>query len=397
MKFRKRSQVVIAVVLVLAGCKGFWNVPSSGGGCTTNCSTLSSGDFYVLNANAGHFAIAGYSIVGGTLTKVTGSPYDLPSGPYSIAISPNKSFLYVSTQSGIYLYKIGSGGGLTLASTTAFYPDFAAYSMQVDATNSWLLESSGSGFLYAIPISSTDGSRTTTGLVPELSLGILAPHHLTISPDNTNVFIALGVNGTAVIPFNAAPAAGASPLPASASPPIPVKISGGAAISVAVDPINRLLYVGETLASSGSTNSGGLRAFNYSSLSGTPTEITGSPFATSGLTPVSILPVASGAYVYVTNSTVSGSNIGNISGFTVSSSGTIYSLTPLSSTATAGSSPAAMAEDSTGTVLLLVNSGGSPDLDVYTFNATTPGKLDSALTAATGTDPVGANAIAALP
>jgi hypothetical protein len=56
-----------------------------------------------------------------------------------------------------------------------------------------------------------------------------------------------------------------------------------------------------------------------------------------------------------------------------------------------------MAEDSTGTVLLLVDSGGSPDLEAYTFDTTTAGKLDSALTSATGTDPVGATAIAALP
>jgi hypothetical protein len=56
-----------------------------------------------------------------------------------------------------------------------------------------------------------------------------------------------------------------------------------------------------------------------------------------------------------------------------------------------------MAEDSTGSVVLLVNSGGTPDLDVYTFDATTSGKLDSALTSATGTDPVGAVAIAAAP
>jgi hypothetical protein len=78
-------------------------------------------------------------------------------------------------------------------------------------------------------------------------------------------------------------------------------------------------------------------------------------------------------------------------------SGTAYSLTALSSTASTGTSPAGLAEDSTGSVVLLVNSSGGPDLDVYSFDATTPGKLDPALTAATGTDPVGALAIAAAP
>jgi hypothetical protein len=237
--------------------------------------------------------------------------------------------------------------------------------------------------------------------VPQWSLGVSPTiHQLAISPDNKNIFVALGSVGTAVIPFNATPLAAASPLPAAVSTPIAVKAASGTAISVAVDPINRLFYVGELLANSGSgiTNTGGLRVFSYSSLStGTPTDITGSPFASGGITPVSILPTANGSYVYVANSTVSSSTTGNISGFQISSSGTTYSIASLTTTASAGTTPAALAEDSTGAVVLLVNSGGSPDLTAYTFDATTPGKLDSALTSSTGTDPVGAKGIAALP
>jgi 6-phosphogluconolactonase (cycloisomerase 2 family) len=397
MNFGRQTRWLLAVVLLQTGCKGFWNVPNSGG-CTSNCTTLSSGVFYVLNSNAGKYAIAGNSIVSGILTPLTGSPYSLPSGPYAIAIAPNKSFLYVSTQTGIFLYSIGSGGALTLTGTTAFFPDFAAYTMQVDATNSWLLEASGSGSLYALPINAADGTRSTTGTVQQLALGVIPTiHQLAISPDNKNIFLAMGTVGTAIIPFTAAPASG-SPLPLAVSTPIAVKASGGAAVSVAVDPINRLFYIGELLGSSASANTGGLRAFNYSSLAtGTPVEITGSPFASGGLTPVSILPTTTGAYVYVANSTVSSSTTGNISGFVVSSSGTTYSVVPLSATASAGTTPSALAEDSTGTVVILVNSGGSPDLNAFTFDATTAGKLDSALTSATGTDPVGATSIAALP
>jgi 6-phosphogluconolactonase (cycloisomerase 2 family) len=400
MKIVRHAKVMWTGLLLLAGCKGFWNVTNNGG-CTTNCSSLSSGVFYVLNSNAGQVEIAGYSIVSGTLTAVTGSPTTLPSGPYSIAVAPNGSFLYVGTQSGIYLYKVSSGGGLTLASSTAFFSDFAAATMQVDSTNSWLIEASGSGYLYAIPINSADGTKSTTGTEQQLSLGVIPTiHQLTISPDNKNIFVALGTVGTAVIPFNANPATGSGPLPTSVPAPIAVKSAGGTAVSVAVDPINRLFYIGELLANSGTavTNTGGLRVFSYSSLStGTPSEITGSPFASGGLTPISILPTANGSYVYVANSTVSNSSTGNITGFQLSSSGTTYSITSLSATAAGGITPAGLAEDSTGTVILLVNSGGSPDLAAFTFDATTPGKLDSALTAATGTDPVGAKAIAALP
>jgi 6-phosphogluconolactonase (cycloisomerase 2 family) len=384
---------VLAAMSLLAGCKNFWQVsPKGGGGCTTNCTTISSGVFYVLNSNAGQDEIAGYSIVNSTLTPLTGSPYKLPSGPYAIAVAPNNSFLYVSTQSGIYLYTIGASGVLTLANSTPISEDFAAYSMQVDATDSWLVEASGSGYLYAYPIDPSTGA--TTGTVQQVSLADIRPRQLAISPDNSNVFVALGGSGTEVIPFTAS---SADPLPKTVGIPIAVKAPGGAAISVAVDPGNKLFYIGETSGTAGGTNSGVLRAFIYSSLSGTPVEVSGSPYPSGGMTPVSILPSASGAYVYVANSTVSNSSTGNVAGFSMTATTTAYSLSPLSSTASTGTTPADLAEDSTGSVVLLANSGGGPDLDVYTFDTTTLGKLDSAFTFATGTDPVGALAIAAAP
>jgi len=384
MRIGKFATPVFVAMSLLVGCKNFFNVPASGGGtCTTNCTTVSSGNFYVLNSNAGQLEIAGYSIVSSNLNPLTGSPYKLPSGPY---------FLYVSTQSGIFLYTIGVGGALTLASSTPFAADFAAYSMQVDATNSWLLEVSGSGYLYAYPINPSTGA--TTGTVQQIALAGIQPRQLAISPDNTNIFVALGGVGTEVIPF--APAS-ATPLPAIGGIPIAVKTPGSAAISVAVDPGNKLFYIGETSGTSGGANSGLLRAFIYSSLTSTPTEVTASPYPSGGMTPVSILPTASGAYVYVANSTVSNSATGNIAGFSITASTTVYSLSPLTSTAATGTTPAGLAEDSTGSVVLLVNSGGGPDLGVYSFDATTLGKLDSALSFSTGTDPVGALAIASTP
>jgi 6-phosphogluconolactonase (cycloisomerase 2 family) len=390
MKIIRQGVVLLAVLLLQAGCKNFWQTTPSV--CVTNCPTISSGIFYVLNSSAGQIEIAGYSIVNGSLTALTGSPYVLPSTPYAIAVAPNNNFLYVSTGSGIYLYTIGSSGALTLSSTTPVATDFAAYSIQVDATGSWLVDASASGYLYAIPVSSSTGM--TTGAAKQLSLAGIMPRQMAISPDNAEIFVALGISGTEVVSFNAA---NADPLPASGNSLIAVKNAGGAALSVAVDPSNRLFYIGETLGTSASANTGALRAFNYSSLSGTLAEITGSPFASGGLTPVSILPAASGTVVYVANATASSSSNGSLTGFAMSVNGSLYSLTQVSGSPSVGITPAGMAEDSSGSVVLLVNSGGSPDLDVLTFDATTPGKLDSVFTFATGTDPVGAVAIAAAP
>ena len=190
----------------------------------------------------------------------------------------------------------------------------------------------------------------------QVTLPGIAPRQLVISPDNANVFVALGNTGTAVIPFTTA---NANPLPATVGAPIAVKTTGNSAISVAMDPINRLLYIGKVSGTT-TSNTGTLRAINYSSVSGVPTEVTGSPFATGGISPASILPIASGAYVYIANATVTNSTTGNVTGFSLTASGTTYTLTALSSTASAGTTPASLAEDSTGTVVLLVALGWEP-------------------------------------
>jgi 6-phosphogluconolactonase (cycloisomerase 2 family) len=389
------ARLLLAGVSLLAGCKGFWNPPSSSGGGGTGAT---GSVFYVLNQQTSQ--MAAYSIVTGTLTPLTGSPYALASGPYAIAVAPNNAFLYVSTATGIYLYSIGTGGVPALASSTPIASDTAAYALQVDSTDSWLLEASGVGYLYAIPISPTNGTVLATAMEQHVALSSNSPQKMAISPDNKYVFVAMGNAGTAVVPFTAA---NADPLPTTISTVIGVKGTGGAAVSVAVDPsaTPRLFYIGEVAVTSGTSNTGGLRAFNYSSLSSTLTEVSGSPYASGGLAPYSILPTpystSPGAYIYVANRSVSNSTTGNISGFALTSTGTTYTLTVLTTTAAAGTYPVSLAQDATGNYVLVVDSGGGPDLEAYTFDATTAGKLDSAFTSSTGTDPVSAIAIAAAP
>jgi 6-phosphogluconolactonase (cycloisomerase 2 family) len=385
MKIGKWVLLLSAPVLAgfMAGCGNFWQAPGgSGGGSGTGAS---SSVFYVLNQETKQ--IAGYSIVSGTLTPVTGSPYTLGSTPYSIAISPANNFLYVGTTAGIYLYNIGSGGALTLANNSVVISSDYATTMQVDGTVGWLLEA-GPNFadLFAIPINATTGSPTST-IEQKIQLPAATVNQVVISQDNAHIAVALGSSGTEEIPFTAG-----SSTPFGAATPLGVKNSAGAAISVAIDPSNRLLYVGETAATSG-TNSGGLRVFSLSTLA----EVTGSPYATSGLAPYAIAPEEKGNYVYVANRTVSGSSTGNIAGFAVTTVGTTYSLTALSTTSTAGTNPVGLTEDGLENYMLVVDSGGSPDLEAYTFDATTAGKLDSALSSSTGTDPVQAVAIAAAP
>jgi hypothetical protein len=193
---------------------------------------------------------------------------------------------------------------------------------------------------------------------------------MVISLDNKYIFIALETGGTIVVPFNSS-----NPLPSSglSYTPIPPDHIGGSALSVAVDPSStpRLFYIGETLGNVAG-NSGGLRAFNYSSLPSL-SEISSSQIGSGGLAPTFILPVTTPDYVYVAN------RVGNITGFAVTGSSPSYTLTT-GSTVTAGVQPLSMVEDSTGSYVFEVGSAGSPYFDAYTFDGANSGQLDSQVT-----------------
>ncbi len=382
MRIRKWARLVLLALPLLAGCKGFWDAPSTSSS-GTGSTTASSGNFYVLDAKTSQ--IAGYYINAGVITALTGSPYTVPALPIAITVAPNNDFLYVSTANGIYDYTIASNGELSLANSSAPISSDQAASMQVDSSNSWLVESvSGASLVYAIPIDSSTGAATShTEQFDALPASTV--QQVVISSDNLHVFVAMGSGGTAIVPFNTA-----NPNPLGVVSTIPVENSAGAALSVAVDPSDRLFYVGETVATSGS-NTGGLRVFNLSTMK----ELSGSPYGSAGLAPYSILPVSSGDYVYVVNRQVSGSSTGVISGFSITSSNSIYSLTALGSTFSVGTNPESMVEDSTGTFVFAVDFGGSPDLKGYTFDTTNAGYLDAVISSSTGFDPVEATAIAA--
>lgn len=385
----------LAAALLLAGCSGFWNAPPSTGtgGSGSGGNTAASGVFYVLNQKSTE--VVGFSFASGstTPTVVSGSSQRVGAVPLAMAISPNGSFLYVSTAAGIYLYTIGSGGALTLGNGGQVISADPAYTMQVDPTGKWLVEAvSGLGTVNAIPVVPTTGQYNTSLQEQQVALPTANVQQLAISGSLAStttpsfVFVAMGSGGTAVLPFNAA---NTNPF-GNVSTIAPLSKSGGDN-TVAVDTTNPLLYIGETVAVSG-TQSGGLRVFQISA--NKISEISGSPYASGGTGPSAVLSTT--GYVYVANKAVSGSTTGNITGFSVNLSGGTYSLTKVS-TVNTGLSPVGMAEESTSTYVLAVNSGGSPDLNTYTFDATTKGQLDAGATVATGTDPVQAIAIAAVP
>lgn len=85
-------------------------------------------------------------------------------------------------------------------------------------------------------------------------------------------------------------------------------------------------------------------------------------------------------------------NDNTISGYSI---GANKALTVLSgSPFTSGQAVNSLGIDPGGTYLLAGANGGSPDLSMYSFDATTPGKLNLAKSVATDTDPTNVTAIA---
>ena len=396
MKSVRWAALGLVITAILSGCKDFWDLPTSTTTTTTTPTTLSSGVFYVLDQTTKQ--LDAYVISSGTLDTVSGSPYTLPSAPTSIAVASNGLFLYVGTVNGIYLYTVGSGGALSIGNSGNPIATDIPAAMVI--SGSWLIDAfvtaNNSPQIDAIAINPSNGLYDGPGgAAPSQVFGNItnaAIKGMVLSPDDANLFVALGTAGTMVVPFLSGDA---NPIGATATS-IPPANTGGSALSVAVDPSTtpRVFYIGETAGTAGE-----LRVFNYSSLA-TPqnlTQATGSPISSGGLAPNAILPLANGDYVYVANGTGT-TSAGKIAWFPITAAGSTYTIAAGSSIAS-GIQPISLAEDSTGNFVLAVSTGGSttsgnPDLGAYTLSS---GALTLAIKSTTGTDPVGAVAVAALP
>jgi len=377
---------------VSTGC-GFFpplNQCSNSSGCTTSTDFM-----YVANTSnttASPPSIAGFSLTTTTIAATSttaatttlslattpGSAYSLGYIPAAMAINPANSFLYVaSSTGGIYLYAINSNGSITVQNNgTAVASGFIASSLQVDTTGGYLIVSGASlsttnAVVYVYSIASTTGLLTATGHLTVSKPG--ASNRLAIAANDVNVFLTLGTGGTEAFTF--ASTTGALTDVGN----LATLAATNADQDVTTNPTGTFAFVTET-------GTAGVRVLTIGSNGGL-TEVSGSPFA-AGTGPTGILVDSSGSYVYVTNRTDN-----TVSGFVLAANGTLTEIT--GSPFSTGTTPIDIAEDASGKYVGVVCNGGGQDLEVYSFDATTLGKLDAAANATTGTDPTLAIAIAA--
>jgi 6-phosphogluconolactonase len=110
--------------------------------------------------------------------------------------------------------------------------------------------------------------------------------------------------------------------------------------------------------------------------------VSGSPFATgNGASDVAI--DNTGKYVYAANRTD-----GTVSGFSIGTGGKLTALS--GSPYASGTQVGSLTTERSGKYLLAAAAGGSADLTMYIFDATTAGALNKVTSTTTGVDPTGA-------
>jgi 6-phosphogluconolactonase len=378
---RKRSvQRWIAVAAAMTfpafvGCAGFFpplNSTTGGGGTTSNL-------VYVANQAAN--SIGGFAIGTGKLTAVTNSPVATTYKPLTMVVNPANTLLYVGAANGIFVYFINSDGSLTTPSTGSQPAGVFATSLAVSPDGQWLIALDGTTQqLDIFQINATTGglSSVTSPATYSIQSGVWQPSEVQVSPDGTLIFAALGTAGDAVFTFNTATGV------ATSSQSLQTGNAATGDYGLAINSKTTYVYIAR------SGTNGGVAVYSIGS-GGSLTPVTGSPFAAGNGTFSVVLDIT-GTYVYAANRTD-----GTVSGYTIVPSTTTaaLSLTPLSgSPYTSGSVVQALGVDSTGKYLLAVAVNGGPDLTMYSFDITVPGKLDPSTSVATGTDPAGAVALA---
>lgn len=368
--------VVIMVLSAFTGCGNFFppinGSGGSGGGTTAN-------RVYVANQAAN--SIGAFAIGTGTLAAVNNSPLATTYKPLSMVVTPNNTLLYVGSSTGIFVYFINSDGSLTAPTTGSQPAGVFAPALTVSPDGQWLIALDGrTQQVDVFQINASTGALTsvTNPATYSITSGTWQPSDVRVSPDGTLIFAALGTAGDVVFTFNTTTGVAASSQGLSTG-----NVATGD-YGLAVSPKTTYLFVAR------SGTNGGVAVYSIGS-GGSLTSVTGSPFA-AGSGTFSVALDSTGTYVYAANRTD-----GTISGYTIVPSTTVLglSLTPLSgSPYTSGKTVQSIGIDATKKYLLAASVGGAPDLTMYSFDITVPGKLDPATSVATGVDPAGAVALA---
>jgi 6-phosphogluconolactonase len=379
-RIRRWAALSVSLVLPMAlGCAGFFPDTSTTTGTTTATNT---GDYaYVASAYASGtttaYTLSGFSVGTGTLTALSGFPLTLPFAPTATAINPANTILYVGGLGVIYGYTISSTGALTAIESngSVALANANVVSMDISPDGQWLfaLDSNGvaidefqiqAGGLLA---SATGASYAVT------NGGTVVPSSIRVSQNESSPWVAISLGTAGDQLFSFTTSTGAITFTTQVNPPTASSADQALAFNAA----------GNTLYVVRSGTDAGLLPYTIGS-NGSLAVVSGAPYAL-GSGPSSIVLDSTGTYVYVGDKVS-----GTISGFSIGSGGALTALS--GSPYTSGTGVSSLGRDNSGKYVLATAVGGSPDVQMYSFDSTTAGKLDTSGTASTGDpyEPAGA-------
>lgn len=266
----------------------------------------------------------------GNVGGIAQSTINAPASPTAIAATPGGKFLYLATSDGaVYLNLIASNGNLQVGNNGKPVANVAQPTwMSMDRAGKWLfVASSAAGDVQEFQIDAATGALHPGSQSPVLDAG--KPTEAYFTPNNQELFIALGKGGVDAFPFD--PSTGAVGTRQHIAP-----LHSTSADNVLVsDNDSRNLYVSEANT--------GIRAFSIGG-GATLQEISGSPFGSPQNVPTSMVMRASSGDLVAANSAANA-----ITQYSIAADG---SLTVVSrSSSSADSSPAALIPGKNGNVL----------------------------------------------
>ncbi len=281
--------------------------------CSTNSSKTAAANHiaYITLPDEGSVLLLQINGTTGAITAETQTPQVQGTSPTGLALLPSGKFLYTanSRANTISIYNVGADGTLTLTGTPI-------QGNQAEGPNVALIDPTG--------------------------------QYLTVSNNFSNNISVFQIDAST----GALTEVAGSPFPANASP-----------TEMVFTPTGQFLYV---------TNPSIKTVTAFSFASGVLTQLSTSPVI-SGAGPSDLVIDLSGRFLYVANASATNpqpyaATVGNISGFTIDSTGALTPIAGSPFTSTNGVGPSALVVDPTGTLLYAVTPGTSFSIWCFIIN-----------------------------
>ena len=326
--------------------------------------TSATGLALVANSSSNSLSIFRVDSSTGVLTSA-GAPVATGQYPFSVAVTPNGQFAYLSNLVGGTLssYSIDKVAGVLTPIPLSSPGTQNPFGIAMDPLGRYLWVAN-----YSSHTVSAFAINTGTGVLAAVGLPLATggfPYALAVHPSGNFVYLA-NETGNSVMVFSVNAGTGALTL-------VPGTIANSvlAPHAIAIDPSGRFAYASSNGSSSGS-------AFSINQSTGVLTAVGWFPC---GASPESVVVHPNGAYAYVANQ---GSN--TVSVFAINQ--TTGALTTLGSPIATGSGPTTLAINTAGSFLYVTNQGSN---SVSAFNIVAGGASLTSFGAAVpaGSAPVG--------